>query len=646
MTALERVRRARWQLLAAVILTALLWAATLAMGIILLAATVGAIVWLPLAVRVVILPLAALAALTAAAVVLWRGRAARSVQRVALWIEEREPSLKFAFVTAIDNRIAPEEQHRDLHAHAAAADVEGIVRRGWLRALARAVISFALVGAALAIVAPRELLRAAGSDLRRSVRAGPAAPMANRLATLSARVVPPAYTRMSAQTVDEPAGVAALIGSRITFSGKGAADGVRQLLGNDTVEARRDGGEWSTGVTMPAIPDVITLLDRDFRRLVVLEPLTDSAPSLRLTLPERDTTYQTVPRGRLVIESSATDDIGLAYGLVEYMLSSGSGESFDTKRTNSRRFAYGNRRAGTIRDIILLDTMQLAPGMVLHVRAVAFDFNDVTGPGKGVSETRTLRIAEPIDSTSINPAPPVPIDSMWVSQRLLNMRTDTLIRTQRRMERATFVGKSSVYSNDQEAIRQRVLAVIALLEDTGVGDTFETETSAKLRVAADLMRTARMHLGVAEPDTAMPYMKRILAILDEIRLANRYYLRGLMTPVAVNIERVRLTGTDSASADARSAREALANANAALARRIDAVAALARTSPAAAADSLAYIRVAALSTAPAAAAALADAIVTLRRGGSAERALARTRRALEPPPRTISSPTEWGGIAQ
>jgi hypothetical protein len=321
--------------------------------------------------------------------------------------------------------------------------------------------------------------------------------------------------------------------------------------------------------------------------------------------------------------------VGLAYGYVEYMLSTGAEESFETKQSNGPRVSFGNERAAALRAVIDLDTMKLAPGSVLHIRAVAFDFNDVTGPGKGVSETRTLRVAEPIDSTSINAAPPLPIDSLLISQRLLNMRTDTLIRNRRRLERREFEHTSSGYSNVQENIRQRTLAVVGLLEDNGVGGSFETD---------------RMQLGIAQPDTAMPYMKKILAILDELRLAHRYYLRGLMKPVAVNVERVRMTGTDTASASRREARSELRDAHAALVARLDHSAALAKSAPAAVADSLVFIRVSALESAPEAAKALEEAIRLLREGKSADGVLARVRRALEPRASIASGAAEWAGV--
>lgn len=645
MTPRERVRRAQRRLAATVVVTAILWAGALAMSVVAVAAVADAIVPLAWRARLAIIPLAVLAALAAAGVVVWRGRAARSVERVALWIEERQPALRYALVTAIDERIAPAARHGDLHTAAGRADVEGVVRHAWRRALGRALVVSAAAAALLFLVNPAELLRAAAADLERAAAPKPAAPMANRLEPFEARVQPPAYARMGAETTKDPSAVVALVGSRITFSGRGPHEGVTAVLPPDTLDATADGRRWNVGLAMGKTPTVVSLLDRQYRKLVILEPRPDSAPTVRLELPANDTTYQTVPRGRLAIEASIADDIGLSHGYIEYMLSTGAEESFETKSYTGARVPLRHERKSTLGATIALDTMSLAPGTVLHIRVVAFDFNDVSGPGKGVSETRTLRIAEPIDSTSINAAPPLPIDSMWVSQRLLNMRTDTLIRTKRRLERKQFVGKSSAYSNQQEDLRRRVLAVVSLLEDNGVGGSFETETSGKLRVVADLMWTARAHLGVAEPDTAMPYMKRILAILDEIRLAHRYYLRGLLRPVPVNIARVRLTGTDSAAANRREARARLADASAALARRIDAMASLTRTAPAAAIDSLTYIRLAALTTAPEVAATLGEAIEMLERGEPVDAALARTRRALEPPALVLDGPAEWGGIA-
>jgi hypothetical protein len=614
------------------------------MAVICVAAALNFIVPLGGSVRLAILPLTAIAALIAIGAVLWRGRAARSLESIALWIEERAPELRYALVTALDESLVPRDQHAALHKAAEDADVEGLVRHSWQHSLGRAALACALAAGVLAILHPTDLMRAAERDLARRTAPRPAPPMANRLLALSARVAPPAYSRLPVQTVREPSNVAALIGSRVTLEGNGPSDGITAILGTDQLNAHAADDKWAIGAMMPKEPVVMTLRDRAYKRLLSLEPVTDSSPGVRLQLPAHDTTYQTVPKGKLDIDASLLDDIGLNYGYVEYMLSSGSEESFDTKVVNGPRISFDNARKATLHTTISFDTLKLSPGSIIHIRVVAYDYNDVTGPGKGVSETRTLKIAEPLDSTSINAAPPLPIDSMWISQRLLNMRTDTLIRTRRSMSHEDFVHKSSGYSNGQEDIRKRALAVISLLEDNGVGDAFETDASKMLRQAVDLMWTAREDLGVAQPDSAMPLMKKILKILDDLRLANRYYLRGILKPVAVNIERTRLTGKDTAAAIARTPRAGLDDPQLALAARIDAAAALAHSAPAAAADTLMYIRVTALKSAPAVAGALQNAIDLLRKGASVDSALARTRRALEPPPRLLTGPAEWGGV--
>jgi hypothetical protein len=643
-TARERVRRAQRRLLGAVTLAALLWGAALAMSIVSLAVVANTLVPLGVTARAVIIPLTALASLGTSGFVLWRGRSVRSIGHVALWIEEREPALNYALVTAIDEAAAPLEQNRALHARANGTDIDAIVRHAWQHALTRGAIACIVLGAVLAVLGPGDLLRTAERELAARAEPKTPRPMANRLLALSARVTPPAYSRLPARTLAEPANVGALIGSRITLQGKGAPDGVDGVLGATRVAATKAGDGWAITGTMPKEPAVLTLRDRGYKRLLALEPQTDSAPAVRLRLPAHDTTYQNVPRGKLRIDATLSDDIGLDYGYVEYMLSSGSEESFDTKVIAGARASFANARTAQLEPTLDFDTLKLSPGSVLHIRVIAYDYNDVTGPGKGVSETRTLKIAEPVDSTSINAAPPLPIDSMWISQRLLNMRTDTLIRTRRAISREDFVHRSSGYSNGQEDIRKRALAVISLLEDNGVGDAFETQASKMLRQAVDLMWTAREDLGVTQPESALPIMKKILKILDDLRLANRYYLRGILKPVAVNIERTRLTGKDSANAQARTPRTELDDPQRTLAMRIDAAAALARSSPGAAADSLVYIRVSALTNAPTLAGTLQQAIDLLRRGAPADSALARTRRALEPSPRMLTGAGDWEGL--
>jgi len=642
-TTLERVYRARRSVLTAVALSAFLWGMAVAMGAVIVAALVNAIAPLSDTLRGLIIPLSGAAAVAAASAILWRGRAVRSLERLALWIEEREPELQYALVAVADPRLSRAELSGDLMYAASRAAIEETVGRATRRAVGRALGAAGLATAVLLLLQPRDLLRAAAMTLGKQLTPRAPGGAASRLTPLSARVIPPAYSRLPPRTLEEPRDVAALIGSAIVLSGRGSASGITVGVGADGHGVAVADAGWRAQLTMPKDPAVVTLRDREYQRLLVLAPVVDSAPVVTLRLPAHDTTYQTIPKGAIAIDATATDDIGLAYGLLEYLVSSGSEEAFQTVLVQSARVDFGNARAGTLHATIALDTLKLVPGSVVHIRAVAFDANDVTGPGKGVSETRTIRIAEKPDSTSITAAAPLPIDSMWISQRLLNMKTDTLIRMERRLAREEVVHRSSGYSNAQEDIRRRVMAVVALLEDNGVGGSFFTDESKLLRQAADLMWSAREDLGIAQPDSAMPYMKRALKILDDARMAYRYYLRGIMRPVVVNIERVRLQGKDTAAAAPLAARAALPDANAALAARIAAAVTLYRSAPAAALDSLIYVRVAALRTAPPVAAALQRAIEGMRQGISLDSALVPTRRLLAPPARLVTGPPAWRG---
>jgi len=101
-----------------------------------------------------------------------------------------------------------------------------------------------------------------------------------------------------------------------------------------------------------------------------------------------------VAEGRVVLQADVRDDFGLADAAFEYIVSSGAGETFTFKsgRVAARTFDAGTRSA-RIEGALTLDTIKLGPGDLIHLRAVARDRNNVTGPGAGASETRTLRIA-------------------------------------------------------------------------------------------------------------------------------------------------------------------------------------------------------------------------------------------------------------
>lgn len=648
MTPIARVRRARAVLLATVASASILWAAALAAAVLLLAAAADLLVPLPVEVRRFVVPAAAAAAVAAALTVAWRGRNARSLGRVALYIEERRPQLQFALATVVEPAVAPSDTARQaLERAIAQVATAGVLRPPVARAIAIPAAALAIALGALTAVPDGTLERIlsprAGDALLRPTRAAPDAPIPNRLAPIVVHVEPPRYARRDARVLDDPAAVAALVGSRIEVRGKGASRGLTDSLGAtiaaaagaDTqgreLDLRTDADIWSYGIVMPGEPAIVRLRDRSYDRLLVLEPVPDEPPVLTLAAPPRDTTFAE-PKGRLDVDVQIQDDIGLGRAQIELMYTSGSGERFETKQMIVARASLGGKREARLRTAILLDTMQLRPGDVLHVRAVAWDENDVSGPGKGESETRTIRIHDPreLSDVNINAASAAAIDTSIISQRMLIMRAETLLVQRPQIEAEEYTRRSVRLSVQQGALRGRVLSIIYELENVeGVGFVGHTPSSLVLREAAEEMRMAEWELSIVQVPVALVHMRKALQLLEKIRDANRYWLRGLLTTTPVDVEQVRLTGRDRANVGPRDPRERPDDPRKALLERLNRAIALLDEDAAAASDSLRLVFAVSLTQAKDVSEALGRAIEAMQRGEEARAELVAVRRRLE-----------------
>ena len=667
MTAVERVASARRTLGAAIGARAILWA--LAAGAALLAAS-GMIDWFlgaPRAARVLAIPAALALALAAAIYALWRGRRVRSLTAVALWLEERVPELRYALVTALDAPPASPHLERDV----AAVQWMPVIRRALGHALlpplvvlaAAAALLFALpAGVRARISAPR-----AGDALLRPAVA-PAA-LRNRLAPLTGEVLPPSYTGEKHVVIDEPSSIDALVGGHIVVRGRGTSDGIIATLNGAPVapaSLRDSADQWRLDIVVPAKPAALELHDRSYSRTVIIAPRADSLPVVTLAAPARDTVIRT-PKGALSLNAAATDDYGLDAGWFEYIVSSGEGETFTFKSGVIHRVSVAGARSAHLSAALDLDSLRLKPGDLVHVRAVARDRNNVTGPGLGVSETRTIRIPRPgeYDSLAVEGAPPPDVDSSQLSQRMLIMLTEKLQARRAKLARADVVKESQRIGSDQARLRQHIGEVVFArlggsqqTEDAGGNNSPAPMTPDQLLAAANAatqasagatdfegdetpvvavnrplleaynaMWDASRSLEVGEPGAALPPMRAALAAIQRARNAERLYLRGKAPVVIVDVAKVRLAGKrDDASSSSRIPRAALDSSSERRAERFDAAVSALASNPAAAIDSLLALRVDALERAPDLAGALAPAIDSLRAGHDATSALVRARR--------------------
>ena len=630
MTAIERVRRARTALLGVLAASALLHAAAVFALVLGLAALLDAAAPASLTIRKAVVPLALLAAVVAAAVRLWRVRGARGLIGVALFLEEQMPGLQYALVTAVEPA-----GHRD------ATLLDRAVERSWAAPalyppIRRALIPPLLLGLVLSgllLVLPSaarsRILNPRAGDALLAPR-GIGAP-GSRLTPLVVVVIPPAYARLPSETLEEPLSVHALVGSAIRLRGRGASLAAPESLLVETpggaVRPAIVADTWSVSLRMPGEAQVVRLTDRGRSRLLTLEPVLDAPPAVLLGSPERDTTYG-LPRGIISVEARASDDIGIERIWIELLLTTGGGERFSTT-TRTLAASSPGARAGSASVTIRLDTMRLGPGDVMNLRAVARDGNTVTGPGEGTSETRTIRIHDPSLATAIPivPASVAVLDTTVLSQRMLIIRAETLLVRRRRMPADSFRVQSLRLGERQLMLYDRVQALILELETaTDVGFVGETEESKLLRVAGAAMRRAEDELRKIRVAEALPEMYRALDALDRGRTSRRIYLRGMLPRIVVDLEQVRLKGTDSASAGPRPARPSLTDPRRALLTRLDRILS---AGSGAMGDSLTMLRAAALTAAPDAAVPLARALEAIRAGADPAAALRAARRALD-----------------
>ena len=664
MTAIQRVRRTRQLLGVGAATQALAWGVTAALGI-LAAISFAALIapkrggnseW-----HFVVAGLAGTVVFLA---FLWRERHLASIQRVALWIEERVPELHYALVTAIEDK---RSEFTDGMERVVERQEIGRVTATALRKRLLPALGAAVAASLLLYVSPSAAF-GGGSFFPRlgAARSSAAIPVGSRLENLEVRVTPPAYSGQRATTLDDPSSVAAIVGSRITIVGSGSSSGVTASVPSTVLSVVASGDGWSTSLQMPSKPAALTLKDRGYDRIIVLDPRPDNPPKVVLSSPARDTTLR-VARLTIQLNAAANDDIGLAGGYFEYLISTGSGEVFSAKTITTPVVHFGGSRTGTLNATLDLASLKLNQGDVVSIRAIVQDANTLSGPGLATSDTRTFRIAraDEYDSVAVDAAAPLPVDTAAMSQRMLIMMTEKLVKEQKKLTRKELVRRSGEIGDLEDKIRKRVHEILFEIEGGGAEEeeaaapgtapdptaTLEGEESDQVHQlqnpdlfeAYNALWAAVRSLQIAEPEPALPPMRQALKALDRARLANRLYLRGIPPKVIVDLSRVRMTGKEKGVANTRTPRTPADSARADLERRFADAIELIPRQPQNAIREMTMLQVAGLSTSPAFASSLGEAIDAFRKGRDATLPLLRARRALSGDPKGTPGLPAWSG---
>jgi len=640
-TALDRVRQARSALAGIMVVRSVLWAVAAALAAYAAVGFVEGHSELP---RVA----AGCTWAVVAAAMMWRGRATRSAEETALWIEARAPQLQYALVTAIDPRAV--HVRDELARIAGSVDIRGLVLRAGARAVLRSGAA-AAAGLVLVLVVPAGGASRAPWRLMRE----PTITAPDRLRGLVARVTPPAYARQAAREIRDPLVITALVGSAIELSGHGSAAGLGATTGEDSVTVHSvsgasDGPRWALQVTMPAHAGVVRIHDRGHERVVALDAIPDNPPVVVLDQPARDSTLRS-PRGILRLGGRAMDDIGLRDGYFELIISAGDQEgSYHSVERRVGTASFADAPRASLASAIDLASLGLAPGGRLSIRAVARDDNAVSGPGEGSSETRTYRIAAPgeYDSLAVEPGAPPPVDSAEVTQRMVVVRTRALRQEVPRLHKDTAARRAERLSQQEERLSERVQSLLnGPEEDEGGGPLVLPDWQRPLfDTALRALGDAAAQLHAVRLTAALVPELLALRVLDSARTGNRLYLRGGAPALVVNTARVRLTGQGKPDAAPRMPEAPTDTAALAAVARLESISALAVDAPAAAADSIAVFRIAIGGAWPSAAAALADAATALRTRRDPAASLARARRAIAGAPSVAQGLPAWDGGSQ
>jgi hypothetical protein len=324
----------------------------------------------------------------------------------------------------------------------------------------------------------------------------------------------------------------------------------------------------------------------------------------------------------------------------------------------------GGSRTGAISSTLDLATLKLNQGDIVSIRAIAQDVNTLSGPGLATSDTRTFRVAraDEYDSVAVDAAAPPPVDSSALSQRMLIMMTEKLVKEDKKISHAEKVRRSGEIGDMETRIKNRVHDILYEVEGGGEeaaagaapdptggleaeegSDEVHAVQNPDLFQAYQALWDAVRNLQIAEPAAALPPMRIALKALDRARLANRLYLRGIPPKVIVDIARVRMAGKEKGTSNVRTPRTAADSAHADMERRFGNAIEMLQSSPTNAIRDLTLLRVEALSTSPAFASALSDAVDAFRKGKDATLPLLRARRALSGDPFAQPGLSPWSG---
>jgi hypothetical protein len=442
----------------------------------------------------------------------------RDAPAVADRVERRTPALRNLVLTAAE-----------LHGTAGAATDIGLEVERRAAAAARAVDLgdlFPLRGrvAWLAVA----LLVAVGS-LRLATGASPwtpsspGVPAAIAIDGVDVIVIPPVHAGMAVDTLEEPARIEVLAGSRLRLVVRSTAPVVRLERVAGRAELERAGD--SHAVDFVATEDdflAIAALDlageSHATRLIGLSVIPDREPAVRVTAPGRDLFFTTVP-DTLAVAIEADDDLALASLALRYTWVSGSGERFTfTEREVPVAVIRTDARHWTARTAWRLDTLALTPGDMIVYRAEATDRRP--GAAAARSDSYVLEVVGAAATAAEGFAADDERDRYAVSQQMVILKTERLLARRRDLSDGEVADSARRLAAEQRRVRAEFVFMMGgeLEDDEALSGTLMVNEEEEAEAESDLLAGRMQNRGRIEMQRAIRAMSRAGALLTNVDL--------------------------------------------------------------------------------------------------------------------------------
>lgn len=217
------------------------------------------------------------------------------------------------------------------------------------------------------------------------------APTASIVDALDARIVYPTYLDRAPLRVPAATRIDAPIGSTVELRivPRVVARRVELGVGVQSLGATRSGDSFSVSfLVREDVPLTVTVTDREGRAVRDAErravhAIVDPVPSVHLLAPESDGVVD--PDDSILLAYDASDDLGVADA--ELVITPPDG------RERRRRLEITPSAQVSGDTFLAVRDLGAEPGDQVALRVEARDANDVTGPGVGRSETRTIIVA-------------------------------------------------------------------------------------------------------------------------------------------------------------------------------------------------------------------------------------------------------------